>query len=144
MTFSNDGRCMVKKKYLEEEISAVLAESRDAQKHLQKSGRVMKTVAAHRLKKLRHPQVVEKLATWRRTRGFDRITDDDKQWASHPLPPTSEQFTASLWSDLNEIKDAASLSSKDGSSRARGPRILSIKQGTTVLPENASFPRRKI
>ena len=54
MTFSNDGRRMVENKYSEEEISAVLAESREVRKHLRKLGRVMKTVTAHRLKELRH------------------------------------------------------------------------------------------
>ena len=83
-----------------------------------------KTVPAHRLKELRHLQAVEKLATWRRTYGFDRIADDDDQGASRPLPLTPEQFTASFWFDLNELKDAISLS---GMGRARGPRVLSRK-----------------
>ena len=51
MTFSSDSSIVAKMEYLEDEISAVLAESREARKHLQKLGRVMKTVAAHRLNK---------------------------------------------------------------------------------------------
>ena len=124
MTFSNYKKCS------EEEISAVLAESREAQKHLRKFGRVMKTVAAHRLKELKHLQAVEKVANWRKTHSFDRIVDDDNQWASRPLPPTPEQFTASLWSDLNELKDALSLSGKDGSSQRAKHFIKEIGQST--------------
>ena len=45
---------------------------------------VMKTVAPHRLKELQHLQAVEKLATWRTARGFDRVTDVCMYvWPSH-------------------------------------------------------------
>ena len=54
MTFPNDGTCVVENQYSDEEISAVLAESRETRKYLQKLGRVMKTVAANRLKQLKH------------------------------------------------------------------------------------------
>ena len=47
-----------------------------------------------------------KLATWKRINGFDRIAADDNQWASRPLPLTPEQFTQSLWSEVNALKDA--------------------------------------
>ena len=114
----------------EEEISAVLAESREALKHLRKIGRVMRTVAAHRLKELRHLQAVAKLATPRRTHGFDRIADGDNQWASRPLAPTPEQFTTSLWSNLNKLKDAISLPGKDGSSHNAKSFIKEIEQDT--------------
>ena len=63
MTFSSDNSMVVKMEYSEDEISAVLAESREARKHLRKLGRVMMTVAAHRQKEVRHLQVVEKLVT---------------------------------------------------------------------------------
>ena len=142
MTFSNDGRCMVENKYLEEDISAVLAESREARKYLRKLGRVMKTLTAHHLKELRHLQAVEKLATWRRTHGFVQIADDDNQWASRPVPPTPEKFTASLWSDLNELKDAVSLSGKDGSSQRAKSFIKKIGQGTMSFTDE-EFARIK-
>ena len=71
MTFSNDGNCVAEKQNSEDEVSAMIQESRKARKHLRKLGRVMKTVTFHRLKELRHLQAVEKLATWRRTHGFD-------------------------------------------------------------------------
>ena len=71
MTFTSDGTCVLKKQYSDEEISAVLAESRQARKHLRKLGQVTETVAAYRLKAMRHLQTVEKLATWRMTHGHD-------------------------------------------------------------------------
>ena len=49
---------------------------------------------------------LEKLATWRRMNDFDRIGADDNQWASRPLPLAPEQFTQSLWSEVNALKDA--------------------------------------
>ena len=93
--FSTDDSYVVENKYSEDEILAMLAESREAREHLRKLGRVMKTVAAHRPKKLTHLQEVEKLATCWRTYGFDRFADGD-DWVYDPLPPTPEQMTASL------------------------------------------------
>ena len=136
MTFSTDSSMAVKMKYSEGEISAMHAESREARKHLRKLGRVMKTVAAHRLKELRHLQAVEKLATWRRTHGFDRLADGDNNWVHGPLPPTPEQMiTASLWSDLNALKDAISMSGKDGSGRKVGNFSNEIEQDTVSFTD---------
>ena len=109
MKFTTDDTCVVKTEYSDEEISAVLAESRLTQNHLQELGKVTETVAAYRLKEMKNLQTVKKLATWRRAHGYDQIADDDNQWASRPLPLTSEQFTASLWSELNALKDAVSM-----------------------------------
>ena len=114
MTFSTDDSCVVENKYSEDEIAAITTESREARKHLRKLGRVMKTVVAHRLKERTHLRTVDKLATWRRTRGFDRLADGDDNWVHGLLPPTPEQITTSLWADLKELKDAISLSGKDG------------------------------
>ena len=79
MTFSIDRSYVVKMKYSKDEMSAMIAESREACKRLQKLGRIMKTVITHRLEKLRHLRSVEKLITCRRTYGFDRLEDDDDQ-----------------------------------------------------------------
>ena len=54
-------------------------------------------------------QALEKLATWRRMNGFDRIAADDNQRASRPLPLTPEQFTQSLWSEVNALRDEISM-----------------------------------
>ena len=98
MTFPNDGTGVVKIEYSEDEISAVLAESEQARKHRQKLAKVTETAAAYRLKELQHFQAMEPLATWRRTHGYDR--DDSWMHGTRPLSP--QEFTASLWSDLQE------------------------------------------
>ena len=54
-------------------------------------------------------QAREQLATWSRTHGFDR----DDSWMHGTLPLSPQEFTASLWSDLQELKDAISVSGKD-------------------------------
>ena len=76
-----------------------------------------KTVATHCLKELRHLRAVEKLAIWRRTYGFDRLEDGDDHWVHGPLPPTPEQITTSMWSDLKELKDVILMSGKEKSSQ---------------------------
>ena len=69
---------------------------------------VTETVKAHRLQKIRDLLAFEKLATWRRMNGFDRTADGEDNWFHGPrsLPPTPEEVTASLRSDLQELKDA--------------------------------------
>ena len=52
-----------KKEYSEEEISAVLAESRQARKHMQKLAKVTETVAPYYLREMKNLRAVEKLAT---------------------------------------------------------------------------------
>ena len=96
MTFSTGSSCVVKMKYSEDGMSAMIAESREACKHLRKLGKIMKTVATHRLEELRHLRAVEAPATWRRTRGFDRIENGDDQWVHGPLRPALEQIIASV------------------------------------------------
>ena len=63
MTFPNDGTCVIKVDYSKEEISAVLAESRQARKHMQKLAKVNETVAPYHLREMKNLQAVEKLAT---------------------------------------------------------------------------------
>ena len=116
--------------YSEEEISAVLGESEQARKHRQKLARVTETVAAYRLREMKHLQAVEELATWRRAYDYDRITADDNQWASRPLPLTPEQFTQSLWSELNALRDATSMPEGDRFSPRAKSFIKGIGQGT--------------
>ena len=127
---------VVKIEYSKEEISTVLAESREARKHLQKLGRVMKTVAAHRLKELKQLQAVGKLATWRRTCGFDRLAEGDDSWVHGPLPLTPEYLTVSLWSDLKELKNAISMPVRDGSRQREKSFIEGIEQGTVSFSDD--------
>ena len=135
MPFSTDSSMVVKMRYSEDEMSAMLAESKEARKHLRKMGKIMKTAATHRLKELRHLHVVEKVATWRRTSGFDRIAGGDNQWVHGPSSPTPEQIAASMWSDLNALKDAVSMSVKDESSQRPKSFINEIRQGTASFTD---------
>ena len=54
------------RKYSDEELKAMLEESREVSKHSRKLGRVMGTAADHPLQQLKHVQAREQLATWRR------------------------------------------------------------------------------
>ena len=93
------------RKYSDEELTAMLVEAVEASKHARKRGRVMGIVAAHRLKQMRTLLMYEELATWRRDNGFDRVEDVDHR----SLPPTSEQYYAGLWLEVNALKDAISM-----------------------------------
>ena len=57
---------------------------------------------------------LEKLATWRRMNGFDRVADGEDNWFHGPrsLPPTPEEFTKSLWCKVNELKNTISIPAK--------------------------------
>ena len=72
---------------------------------------VTETVDAHRLQKMRDLLTFEKLATWRRINGFDRVTDGEDNWLHGPrsLPPTPEEYVADLRAELNTLKDAISM-----------------------------------
>ena len=99
---------VIKKGYSEEEINAILVESDQDRKRRRMLAIVAETVDAHRLQKMKDLLAFEKLITWRRINGFDRIADGEDNW-SHGLPPTPEQYTASLRFDLQELKDAISM-----------------------------------
>ena len=102
-------------KFTECDVSSMIAESREACERLRKLGMLRKTVATHRLKELRHLRAVEKLATWRRSNGFDRCDVRDGQWVHSPLPSTPEQTTANMWAEWNALNQAISMSGKDKS-----------------------------
>ena len=88
------------------DVSAMLADSREACKCLRKLGMLSKTIATHRLKELRHLRAIEKLVTWRRSNMFDRCELRDGQWIHGPLPPTPKEKIASMWADVNALKKA--------------------------------------
>ena len=73
--------------------------------------KVTETVAAHRLQRMKDRQALEKLATWRRMNGFDRVVDGEDNWVNGPrsLPPTPKEFTQSLWFEVNALKGAISM-----------------------------------
>ena len=96
---------------------------------MRKLGKVMETVAAYRLKELKHFQAMEKLGTWRRTYGYDR--DNSWMYGTRPLAP--EKFTASLWEEVNALKEAISMSARDRSRQRAKRFIQELKQGTVSM-----------
>ena len=105
MTFLTD---VMKKGYSEEEIFAVLVESDQDRKRRRVLAIVTETVEPHRLQKMRDLLTSEKLATWRRMNGFDRVADGEDNWfhGTRSLPPTPEEYAADLWREVNALKDA--------------------------------------
>ena len=99
------------RKYSDEELTAMLVEAVEASKHARKRGRVMGIVAAHRLKQMRTLLMYEELATWRRDNGFDREMEGEEScFTGHrSLPPTPQEYYASLWLEVNALKDAISM-----------------------------------
>ena len=97
--------------YSDEELTTMLEEAREASKHSRKLGRVIGIVAAHRLKHMREFLMYEKLAIWRRMNGFDRVAEDEESCLDghRSLPPTPEEYAASLWYNVNALKDAISM-----------------------------------
>ena len=71
---------------------------------------VTETVDAHRLQKMRDLLAFEKLASWRRMNGFDRVVDGEDNWVHghRPLPSTPQQYTASSRSEVQKFKNAIS------------------------------------
>ena len=89
MTFLTD---VMKKGYSEDEIFAVLVKSEQDRKRRRVLAKVTETVAAHRLQQMEDLLALEKLATWRRMNGFDRVVDGKDNWFHGPrsLPPTPQ------------------------------------------------------
>ena len=99
------------RKCSDEELKTMLDEAREASKHSRKLGRVMGIIVAHRIQKMRDLLAFEELATWRRMNGFGRVVDGEDNWFHGPrsLPPTPQELSASLRSDLQKLKDAISM-----------------------------------
>ena len=108
MTFLTD---MVKIGYSEDEIFAALHESDQDRKRRRVLAKVTETVAIYRLREMKDPQAREKLATWRRMNGFDRVMDGVDNWFHGPrlLLPSPEEFADNLWSEVNALKYAISM-----------------------------------
>ena len=102
------------RKCSDEELTAMLVEAGEASKHARKRGRVMGIVAAHRLKQMRTLLMYEELTTWRRENGFDREMEGEEScFTGHrSLPPTPQQYYASLWCEVNALRDAISIPAK--------------------------------
>ena len=123
MTFPTGG---LKMEYSEDEIAAILGESEQARRHRQTLAKVTETVAAYRLREMKNLQAVEEVAARRRTHGYDR----DNSWMDGTLSLSPQGFTASLWSDLQELKDAISMPEGDRFSPRAKRFIKEIGRGT--------------
>ena len=66
----------------------------------------------------------ERVAAWRRTRGFDR----DVTRVCGILPLSPEELTASLWVEVEELKYAISLSASERSRQRERRFIYELKQ----------------
>ena len=80
-------------------------------------------------------QAVEKLATWRRTYGYDRLTEGVESWILGTRPLTPEEFTASLWEELNALKDAISMSGRTRPWKKAKEVFDELEQGKTSLTD---------
>ena len=101
---------MMEKGYTQEGVFAVLFESEKEKTRRQMLAIVTKTVDAHRLQKMRDLLTFEKLATFRRMNGFDRVMDGEDDWFhAHLLPPTPQAFRANLMFELQKLKDPISM-----------------------------------
>ena len=99
----------------------MLDEAREASKHSRRLSKVMGIVAAHRLKNMREFLAYQKLATWRRMNGFDRVVEGEESCfhGHRSLPPTPREYHASLRHELNALKDDISMPAKDTVTRPR-------------------------
>ena len=101
---------MMEKGYTQEETFAILFESEQYKKRRRMQAIVTEIVDAHRLRKMRDLLAFEKLATWRRINGFDRVVDGEDNWFhARSLPPTPQEFSARLRSELQKLKDATMM-----------------------------------
>ena len=116
----------------DEELKKMLEEAREASKHLRKLGRIMGIAADHRLQQLKHFRAREQLATWRRVHGYDR----DDSWMHGTRSLSHEEFTQSLWSEVNALKDAISMPRQ----KVRN-LINAIEQGKVSDKEFATLKR---
>ena len=102
---------MMKKGYTQDEVFAVVFESEREKKRRKMLAIVTKTVDAHRLEKMRELLAYKELATFRRMNGFDRDMDRVYDWRS--LPPTPQEYNASLRHELQKLKDAISMPNEE-------------------------------
>ena len=102
---------MIKKVYTEDEVFGVLFESERERRRRRLQAIVTEEVAAHNLKKMNELLTYQELVIWKRENEFDRVGDGEDDWfhGPRPLPPTPEQLTQSLWSEVNALKEAISM-----------------------------------
>ena len=75
---------------------------------------VIEEVAAHILKKMNELLTYQEVVIWRRENGFDRVAEGEEScFPVHcSLPPTPQEYYASLWCEVNALKEAISMPAK--------------------------------
>ena len=106
-----------------EELTIMLAETEKEYKYWRKLARVRDAVSAHRLEQMRDILAQEQMKTWRSKNGLDR--DDSWMYGTRPLSP--QEFTASLWAEVNELKAAISMPVRGGPSWQEYKRNINRK-----------------
>ena len=131
---------VMKNGYSEKEILAVLVESDQDRKRRRMLAVVTETVDAHRLQKMRDLLTFEKLATWRRMNGFDRVADSEDNWFHGPrsIPLTPEEYGADLWCKVNELKDEISMP------RQKVSNLINVIQQGKVSDEEFAILKRLV
>ena len=142
MTFLTD---MMERGYTQEEIFAILFESEQDRKRRRMQAIVTETVDAHRLRKMKDLLAFEKLATWRRMNGFDRVVDGEGNWfhGHRPLPPTPQELCASLKSELQELKNEISMPAETTETRPWEKTMGFVDGLKEKLPDSKGNSRMK-
>ena len=98
---------MVQKERTEEEVLGICFESERERNRR----RLQAIVCDHHLKQVKDFLLYNELAIWRRENGFDRVEAVEKnRLGDHrSLPPTPEQYYASLWAEVDALKEAISM-----------------------------------
>ena len=73
--------------------------------------RLQAIVCYHHLKQVKEFFLYNELAIWRRENGFDRVMEGEEScFPGHrSLPPTPQEYYASLWCEVNALKEAISM-----------------------------------
>ena len=101
---------IVKKGWTEEEVFVICFESERERNRR----RLQAIVCDHHLKQVKEFLLYNELAIWRRENGFDRVMEGEEScFPGHlSLPPTPQEYYASLWCEVNALRDAISIPSK--------------------------------
>ena len=102
---------IVKKGYTEDEVFGVLSESQRDRRRRRLQTTVIEEVAAHNLKKINELLTYQELVVWRREDGFGRVAEGEESCfhGHRSLPPTPQEYYASLWCEVNALKKAISM-----------------------------------
>ena len=102
---------MIKKGGTEEEVFGICFES-----ERERNRRRLQTIVCdHHLKQVKEFLLYNEPAIWRREDGFDRVMEGKESCFYHvhrSLPPTPEEHYASLWLEVDALKDAISISAE--------------------------------